>query len=145
MNHTSLALAAVLTADLCAAAPCTGAVTQLREAQRDSYAQAAERRLRTKLPPELALQVRVGTSDVLSYLKFGKWVILQVETHATDSPYLIYSATPDQAETYAALWAGAARKGEGNEIERWVLSDVPNSTKEFAACFAWVATRSAPK
>jgi hypothetical protein len=144
MKLHAVALAAVFGANLCAAASCPGATMTLPDAKRTSYAQAAERHLRSKLPPDAAARVTVSSSDVLSYTKLGNWVVLHIETHSTDPPYLFYSAAPDKAASYVSLWAGAARKSEAQEIKLWVLRNVHGSKRELAVCFSSMVTSRTP-
>ncbi len=140
MKQLSLAFAALLTASVCSAAPCAGSDTKLEANQRTSFARAAERHLRSRLPHEVAVQVKVRPEEIISYRSFGGWVILRVETHATDSPYLFYSTAPDEADSYVSLWAGASSRIGSHEIQTWVLNNVPGASRELAACFSWAVT-----
>lgn len=90
---------------------------------------------------ETAIAKQLGTKEVkvLQLFRVNPWVIVFVEVPQSDDAFLFYSDDP-LTHRYLALWAGAARASEQNEIQTWVMRNVRGLPRRLRNCFAWYVT-----
>lgn len=94
----------------------------------------------TALASAIAKQLKMASVDVLQSFIVGNWSIIYVDTHESDEAFLFYKDNP-LLNKYIALWSGAARFDEEEQIKGWVLKNAPGIPAQLANCFAWHVTK----
>lgn len=117
----------VLLASEALAAPCTGVDRSLSPERKAALSSA------------IGKQMNAADVEILSSFRTDRWTLLNVDAHQGDEAFLFYSGDPSSTR-YIALWAGAARLDEGEEIRQWALSNAPGIPPALASCFAWYVT-----
>ncbi len=88
----------------------------------------------------IAKQLNVDSIEILQSFSFGGWTIFFVNTHVSDEPFLFYSSDP-LTNKYVAIWSGAARIDEEQDIYGWAIMNAPGIPIELAKCFSWHVTK----
>ena len=82
----------------------------------------------------------MSSVDVLQSFQLGRWSIVYVDTHESDSAFLFYSNDP-RTSHYVTLWSGSAQNNEEQSIEDWAVKNAPGIPPKLAKCFAWHVTK----